>query len=66
MTFKVDEIVYDSKEQSLGVVFEGEPTEEEQEVVNQMMQAFAELIAREQQRAEEYMALVMGGSEEIH
>lgn len=66
MTFKIDEIVYYPDEGSLGVIYEGEPTEEEQAVVTEMMQAFAELIAKEKERAEQYMTLVMGQSEEIH
>ena len=66
MTFEVEQIVYDSSEDSLGIIYTGEPTDEERAVIEEMMQAFAELIASEREKAEQYMALIMGESEEIH
>ena len=56
MTFKVDEIIWDAEEQNLGVIFEGEPTEEEAALVSSMMHAFARLIEKQQEEAAKVMA----------
>lgn len=56
MSFKVDEIIWDAEENNLGVVFEGEPTEEEAALVSSMMHAFARLIEKQQEEAEKIMA----------
>jgi hypothetical protein len=66
MTFKVDEIVWDAEENNLGVVFEGEPTEEEAAVVSAMMQAFARLIQKQQEEAEKIMAKLEAAGEQFH
>jgi len=56
MTFKIDEIIWDAEENNLGVVFEGEPTEEEAAIVSAMMHAFARLIEKQQEEAAKIMA----------
>lgn len=56
MTFKIDEIIWDAEENNLGVVFEGEPTEEEAAIVSAMMHAFARLIEKQQEEAAKVMA----------
>ena len=66
MTFRVEEIVYDHQEETLGITYEGDPTPEEQAVVEEMMQAFGALIAKEQERAQQFMMMVLGESGEVH
>jgi len=66
MTFKVDEIVWDAEENNLGVIFEGEPTEEEAAIVSAMMHAFARLIQKQQEEAEKIMAKWEAAGEQFH
>lgn len=56
MSFKVGEIIWDADKDSLAVVFEGEPTEEEAVIVSSMMHAFARLIRQQREEAEKIMA----------
>lgn len=66
MSFKIDEIVWDAEENNLGLIFEGEPTEEEEAVVSAMMQAFARLIQKQQEEAEKIMAKWESAGEQFH
>ena len=66
MTFKVDEIIWDAEENNLGVVFEGEPTEEEAALVSSMMHAFARLIEKQQEEAAKVMAKLESAMEVKH
>jgi hypothetical protein len=66
MSFKVDEIVYYPEDGSLGVVFQGEPTEHEAQIVSDMMEAFAELIGQHQENAQNFMMLMMCQEGEVH
>jgi len=56
MTFKIDEIIWDAEEGNLGVMYEGDPTDEQAAVVSAMMQAFSRLIVKQQEEAEKIMA----------
>lgn len=56
MTFKIDEIIWDAENSNLGVMYEGDPTEEEAAVVSAMMEAFSRLIIKQQDEAEKIMA----------
>lgn len=66
MTFKIDAIEYDPQEGCLRVVYEGQPSAEEDAVVNAMMNAFLDLIEREEGKAEKFMLLFEQGSREVH
>jgi len=66
MTFKIDEIVWDGERRSLGLIYEGEPTEEQEAVIDAMMQAFGRLIQQQYEEADKVMAALQADGEVRH
>lgn len=66
MTFKIDEIVWDGKRRCLGLIYEGEPSEEQEQIIDAMMQAFGRLIQQQYEEADKIMASLQADGEIRH
>jgi hypothetical protein len=66
MTFKIDEIVWDGERRCLGLIYEGEPTEEQEQIIDAMMQAFGRLIQQQYEEADKIMASLQADGEIRH